>query len=66
MDYLARAGLADKVRFEVGEALEVMDRLEGSFDLIFNDIDKEDYGVDLERAGKSDWSDPLDYLDQSE
>jgi caffeoyl-CoA O-methyltransferase len=50
MDYLARAGLADKVRFEVGEALEVMDRLEGSFDLIFNDIDKQDYPRAVSRA----------------
>jgi len=30
------------------------------------DIEKEDDGVDLERAGKNDWADPLDYLDQSE
>ena len=30
------------------------------------DIEKEDYGVDLERPGKGEWSDPLDYLDQAE
>ena len=30
------------------------------------DIEKEDYGVDLDRPGKKDWADPLDYLDQSE
>lgn len=30
------------------------------------DIEREDYGVDLDRAAKRDWSDPLDYLDSSE
>jgi hypothetical protein len=30
------------------------------------DIDRDDYGADLERAGLRDWASPLDYLDQSE
>ena len=30
------------------------------------DIDREDYGVDLDRAAMQGWSDPLDYLDQSD
>ena len=30
------------------------------------DIEREDYGVDLDRAAVQGWSDPLDYLDQSE
>lgn len=30
------------------------------------DIEREDYGVDLDRNGPGDWSDPLDYLDRSE
>jgi caffeoyl-CoA O-methyltransferase len=43
LEFLTRAGLADKVRFHVGSALEVITRLPGPFDLIFNDIDKRDY-----------------------
>ena len=37
------AGVADKVRVEVGEATEVLPRLRGPFDMVFNDIDKAHY-----------------------
>jgi hypothetical protein len=30
------------------------------------DIEREDYGMDLDRAGLQGWSDPLDYLESSE
>lgn len=30
------------------------------------DIEREDYGMDLDRAAVQDWSDPLDFLDQAE
>jgi hypothetical protein len=30
------------------------------------DMEREDYGMDLERAGSSEWGDPLDYIDQAE
>jgi caffeoyl-CoA O-methyltransferase len=43
IDYLARAGLADRVRSHVGNALDIIDELEGEFDVIFCDIDKGDY-----------------------
>ena len=36
-------GVADKVRVEVGEATEVLPRLRGPFDMVFNDIDKAHY-----------------------
>jgi predicted O-methyltransferase YrrM len=42
-----RAGIAEKVRFEVGDALALLDRTPGPFDLIFNDIDKEQYPAAL-------------------
>lgn len=42
-DFLLRAGLASRVRFEVGDAREILARTEGPFDVIFNDIDKEGY-----------------------
>jgi len=42
-DYLKRAGLADRVRFHVGDALTEFSRLDGEFDVVFNDIDKDGY-----------------------
>jgi predicted O-methyltransferase YrrM len=42
-DLLGRAGLAGRVRFEVGDAREILARHEGPYDLIFCDIDKEQY-----------------------
>jgi caffeoyl-CoA O-methyltransferase len=43
LDYLARAGLADPIRWHVGEAVEALQATDGEFDVIFNDIDKEGY-----------------------
>ncbi|MFW9994915.1 MAG: O-methyltransferase [Candidatus Odinarchaeota archaeon] len=42
-EYFGRAGVSEKITFHVGSALDVMDTLDGEFDIIFNDIDKEDY-----------------------
>lgn len=42
-DYLERAGLVDRVRFHVGDAVQELGTLDGDFDLIFNDIDKDGY-----------------------
>jgi caffeoyl-CoA O-methyltransferase len=41
--YLARAGVDDRVRSHVGNALDIIDHLDGEFDVIFCDIDKGDY-----------------------
>lgn len=49
-EYLARGGLTERVRIEVGDALEVLDRIGGEFDIVFNDIDKERYGEVLDPA----------------
>ena len=38
--YLARAGLADKVRYYIGPALQLIPTLDYSFDLVFIDADK--------------------------
>jgi caffeoyl-CoA O-methyltransferase len=51
MDYLDRAGLADRVRSHVGNALDIIDELEGEFDVIFCDIDKGDYPDAWKKAG---------------
>ncbi|HEY3176564.1 MAG TPA: O-methyltransferase [Candidatus Polarisedimenticolia bacterium] len=47
-EYLTEAGVAVRVRFEVGDAREILDReiARGDnlpFDILFNDIDKEQY-----------------------
>ena len=41
--HLDRLGLADLVRFHVGEAVDTLRHAGGPFDLIFNDIDKRGY-----------------------
>lgn len=43
LDYLGRAGFADRVHSHVGNALEIIDQLDGEFDAVFCDIDKGDY-----------------------
>ena len=42
-DNLAALGLADVVRFHVGEAVATLRQASGPFDIVFNDIDKQDY-----------------------
>lgn len=41
--YLGRAGVAERVRIERGKALDVMPRLNETFDLLFIDAVKEEY-----------------------
>ncbi len=43
LDYLGRAGFGDRVQGHVGDALEIVDRLDGEFDVVFCDIDKHGY-----------------------
>ncbi|HLA24808.1 MAG TPA: O-methyltransferase [bacterium] len=45
--HLGALGLNDVVQYEVGEAVGVLRRTDGPFDLIFNDIDKEGYPASL-------------------
>lgn len=41
--YIERAGVADRVEIQVGDALELLSQTVGVFDMIFNDVDKHDY-----------------------
>src|SRR5713226_1681183 len=43
MDFLTRAGLAGPVAYHVGDALESFAAAGGEFDIVFCDIDKQDY-----------------------
>jgi len=49
-DYLARAGVAERVELIEGEALEWLARAEPGFDLVFVDGDKRDYRRCLDLA----------------
>lgn len=42
-DYFKRAGLQSQFVFKVGDALKLIKRTDGPFDIVFNDIDKIDY-----------------------
>jgi predicted O-methyltransferase YrrM len=48
--YLNSAGLLSSVQILVGDALEMLDRTEGEFDLIFNDVNKTGYPEVFRRA----------------
>jgi caffeoyl-CoA O-methyltransferase len=41
--YFARAGVADRITIHTGDALEYLSEQKQQFDIIFNDVDKEDY-----------------------
>ncbi len=42
-EYLDRAGVLDRVVFSTGDAREILPRTPGEFDIVFMDIDKEQY-----------------------
>jgi predicted O-methyltransferase YrrM len=41
--YLGRAGLWDRIRFHVGDALTELGKVDGEFDVVYNDINKDGY-----------------------
>ncbi|UCE25683.1 MAG: O-methyltransferase [Candidatus Zixiibacteriota bacterium] len=49
-DYFKRAGLQSQFLFKVGDAVSLARRLDGPFDIILNDIDKESYVKTLDLA----------------
>ncbi len=50
IDFLGRAGLANKIEYFQGDALESIDRIQGTFDIIFMDIDKHQYPDGFRKA----------------
>jgi predicted O-methyltransferase YrrM len=48
--FLAGAGLANKATFLVGDALALVDSVDGPFDIVFIDVDKEQYPAALDKA----------------
>lgn len=49
-DYFRRAGVAKRIEVRVGNALELLKKSPGKFDLIFNDVDKHQYPDALHAA----------------
>jgi predicted O-methyltransferase YrrM len=41
--YFQRAGVEGRIRIQTGDALELLSEQKQEFDIIFNDVDKEDY-----------------------
>ena len=41
--YFERAGVSKQINVKVGDALELLSEEKQEFDIIFNDVDKEDY-----------------------
>ena len=48
--FIARAGVRDRVRILTGDALELLDQTAGEFDIIFCDIDKDQYPAAFHKA----------------
>jgi predicted O-methyltransferase YrrM len=48
--YFQRAGVADRIDVRTGDALELLSEEKGQFDIIFCDIDKDDYPRALKLA----------------
>lgn len=41
--YFARAGVAERIEILTGDSMELLDAVDGEFDMIFNDVDKHQY-----------------------
>src|SRR3989442_41877 len=49
-EYFQRGKIVSKVKFLVGDALKLVDEIDGQFDIIFNDIDKHQYPKAFRKA----------------
>lgn len=49
-EYFRRGKMTQKVDFRVGDALKIIDDLDGTFDIIFNDLDKHQYPKAFRKA----------------
>lgn len=49
-DYFKRAGLQSQFEFRVGDALKIAKKYNGDFDIVLNDINKQDYPATIDIA----------------
>jgi len=50
VSYFKRLGIDHKIDFQVGMAQDILNQFDGPFDIIFNDVDKEQYPETLDIA----------------
>lgn len=48
--YFRQGGVGCRVQFLVGDGFEILDRIPGQFDIIFNDVDKTQYPLAFHKA----------------
>ena len=51
-DFIKRIGFEDRITINFGDATSILDEIPGEFDVIFNDIEKEDYPSVIHKAYK--------------
>jgi predicted O-methyltransferase YrrM len=51
-DFFRRGELEGRIKINVGNSIEILDEIKGEFDIIFNDIEKEQYPFVVEKAYK--------------
>lgn len=49
-EYFLWAGVANRIQILVGDAIDLIDNVSGEFDLIFNDVDKQQYPAAFRKA----------------
>lgn len=49
-NFMKKSGFEKRVLFQTGDALEILKKTDGRFDIVFNDIDKEKYPETLDAA----------------
>lgn len=49
-EYFRQGGFPCRVQFLIGDAFEALDRLPGTFDIIFNDVEKTKYPIAFRKA----------------
>ncbi len=50
VEFIERAGFQDIIQVHLGDGALILDEINGEFDIIFNDIEKEDYPQVIDKA----------------
>ncbi len=50
LDFIKSVGFDDRIKINLGDGYSILDKIEDEFDIIFNDIEKEDYPKVIDKA----------------
>ena len=50
LKYFKKAGVKTQINFMLGDGIKILEEIDGEFDIIFNDVEKEDYPDVYEKA----------------